>query len=155
MNAALIEIERWSSPWSKRSKRCRTKTCIGWSGREPGFAIICSEARHQYETIEGKLRLLDTIVRSGWIEPTETWKLQSLGITFGDAVAQKMGLSWVAVEDEYGRDPALHDHGTTIVVFPLTTISKRIERGETIDVGKLFDQACHSISRARSELRGA
>jgi hypothetical protein len=113
------------------------------------------EARHQYETIEGKLRLLDTIIRSGWIAPTETWKLQSLGITFGDAVAQKMGLSWVAVEDEYGRDPALHDHGTTIVVFPLTTISKRIERGETIDVGKLFDQACHSISRARSELRGA
>src|SRR4029077_4511416 len=113
------------------------------------------EARHQYEPIEGKLRVLDTIIRSGWIEPTETWKLQSLGITFGDAVAQKMGLSWVAVEDEYGRDPALHDHGTTIVVFPLTKISKRIERGETIDVGKLFDQACHSISRARSELRGA
>jgi hypothetical protein len=114
-----------------------------------------AEARQQYQTIEGKLRLLDTIIRSGWIEPTETWKLQSLGITFGDALAQKMGLSWVAVEDEYGRDPALHDLGTTIVVFPATTISKRVERGETVDVRELFDRACHSISRARSELRGA
>src|SRR6516165_12396147 len=65
------------------------------------------DARHQYETIEGKLRLLDTIIRASWIDPTETWKLQSLGITFGDALVQKMGLSWVMVEDEYGRDPAL------------------------------------------------
>src|SRR6516162_5917973 len=63
------------------------------------------DARNQYETIEGKLRLLDTIIRASWIDPTETWKLQSLGITFGDALAQKMGLSWVIVEDEYGRDP--------------------------------------------------
>ena len=67
--------------------------------------------RHNYETIDGKLRLLDTIIRSNWIEPTETWKLQSLGITFGDALAQKMGLAWVAVEDEHGRDPALQDPG--------------------------------------------
>ena len=113
------------------------------------------DARHQYETIEGKLRLLDTIIRASWIDPTETWKLQSLGITFGDALVQKMGLSWVIVEDEYGRDPALHDHGTTIVVFPATTISKRIERGEAVDVRELFGQACHSINRLRDELRGA
>lgn len=63
------------------------------------------DARDQYETIEGKLRLLDTIIRANWIDPTETWKLQSLGITFGDALFQEMGLSWVVVEDEYGRDP--------------------------------------------------
>jgi len=113
------------------------------------------DARDQYQTIEGKLRLLETITNSGWIEPTETWKLQSLGVTFGDALSEKMGLSWVAVEDEYGRDPALHDYGTTIVVFPLTTISKRIERGERVDIRELFDQACQSISRLRRELKGA
>src|SRR6476646_11374654 len=82
-------------------------------------------ARHQYETVEGKLRLLDTIIRSKWIEPSETWKLQSLGVTFGDALAQELGLAWVAVEDEHGRDPALRDPGTSIVAFPMTTISKR------------------------------
>lgn len=61
-----------------------------------------ANARHHYQTVEGKLRLLDAIVRSGWIAPNEAWKLQSLGITFGDALAQQMGLSWVTVEDEYG-----------------------------------------------------
>ena len=111
------------------------------------------ESLHLYETLEGKLRLLDTILKENWIEPTETWKLQSLGITFGDALAQKMGLVWVAVEDEHGRDPALHDRGTTIVMFPLTTISKRVERGEIVDVRELFENACQTIGRLRSEGR--
>ena len=113
-----------------------------------------ANARHHYETIEGKLRLLDTIVRSDWIARDETWKLQSLGVTFGDALAQELGLSWVTVEDEYGSDPALHEEGTTLVVFPMTTISKRIERGDAVDVRELFDQACRSITRLRGELKG-
>jgi hypothetical protein len=108
-------------------------------------------ARHHYETVEGKLRLLDTVLRSNWIEAGETWKLQSLGITFGDALAQKMGLVWVSVEDAYGRDPALRDEGTSIVTFPMTMISKRIERGETVDAQKLFDAACQDISRLRGK----
>ena len=110
-------------------------------------------ARHHYETVDGKLRLLDTILRSNWIEPGETWKLQCLGITFGDAIAQKLGLVWVAVEDEHGRDPALRDEETSIVAFPMTTISKRIERGETVDVQQLFDMACQSITELRATLK--
>jgi Domain of unknown function (DUF3806) len=111
-------------------------------------------ARDQYETVAGKLRLLDTIIRSKWIEPSETRKLQSLGITFGDALAQELGLAWVAVEDEHGRDPALRHQDTSIVVFPLTMISKRIERGEAVDVFALFKATCQGIARLRNELKG-
>ena len=111
-------------------------------------------ARHQYQTVEGKLRLLDTIIRSSWVEATETWKLQSLGITFGDALREKMELRWVAVDDEYGRDPALRDKGTALLIFPMTTISKRVERGETVNVRELFDQACQSIIDQRSRFQG-
>lgn len=64
-------------------------------------------ARHRYETVEGRLRLLATIIRANWIARNETYKWQCLGITFGDALAQQLGLTWVAVEDEYGRDPAI------------------------------------------------
>lgn len=109
-------------------------------------------SKHLYDTIEGKLTLVETILREKWIEPTETWKLQSLGITFGDALAQKLNMHWVTVEDEYGRDPALHDSGTTIVLFPLTSISKRIERGEIVDVRQLFENACQSVAGLRSQL---
>jgi hypothetical protein len=112
------------------------------------------EARHQYETVAGKLQLLDTIIRSDWIEPSETWKLQSLGVTLGDAVAQQTGLGWVAVEDHHGRDPALRYQNTSLVVFPLTMISKRIERGETVDVYELFNGICETITRVKRQVRG-
>ncbi|MDR1849500.1 MAG: DUF3806 domain-containing protein [Zoogloeaceae bacterium] len=103
------------------------------------------EAQHKYETMENKLVLLQTILDNGWIEKSETWKLQSLGITLGDALAQELGMEWVMVEDEYGRDPALRLSGTTIVLFPLTMISKRIERGEEVIVTELFDVLCDSV----------
>ncbi len=102
-------------------------------------------SRSNYETLEGKLRLLDTILRNKWIQPDETLKLQCLGITFGDALAQKLGLTWVSVEDEFGRDPALTRAGTSLLVFPLTSISKRVERGEEIDVYLLFETACEAM----------
>jgi len=108
-------------------------------------------ARHKYDTLDGKLELIDTILRNKWIAPDETLKLQCLGVAFGDALAQRLGLRWVAVEDKYGRDPALTLDGTSVLVFPLTSISKRVERGEEIEVYELFEDACRTIERVRRE----
>ena len=108
-------------------------------------------ARHKYDTLDGKLRLLDAILQNKWIAPDETLKLQCLGVTFGDALAQKLGLMWVAVEDDYGRDAALTLDGTSVHLFPVTSISKRIERGEEVDVYRLFEQACTTIERLKRE----
>ena len=108
-------------------------------------------SRDKYDMLDGKLRLLDTILRNQWIAPEETLKLQCLGVTFGDALAQKLGLEWVAVEDEYGRDPALVLHGTSILLFPLTSISKRIEQGEDVKVYEFFESACNSVKRLQQE----
>ena len=110
-----------------------------------------SNAVEKYQTLEGKLALLHTILSGQWIAPDETLKLQCLGITFGDALAQTLGLEWRMVEDEYGRDPALVQPGTSIVVFPQTSISKRIETGEWVDVRALFEAACRTIQRLRDE----
>ena len=105
-------------------------------------------ARTKYDTVDGKLALLAEILKNGWIESSETVKLQSLGIAFGDALSQELGLRWVTVEDKYGRDPALELDGTSILTFPLTSISKRIERGESVDVYALFASACSTIRQA-------
>lgn len=107
--------------------------------------------RREYDSLEGKLQLLDTILRNKWVAPDETLKLQCLGVTFGDALAQKLGLAWVAVEDAHGRDPALTLEGTSVRVFPLTSISKRVERGEEVDVYALLEDACRTIERLRRE----
>jgi len=102
-------------------------------------------SQHEYDTLVGKLRLLRTIVSERWVEPHETVKLQSLGITLGDALVQELGMRWVAVEDEQGRNSAIEFPGTTVVAFPLTMISKRIERGEDVDVLELFKSICSKI----------
>jgi len=99
----------------------------------------------KYEPLGGKLRLLDGIISQNFIQPDETWKLQALGIVFGDALVQQLGMEWVTVEDEYGRDPAVAFPGTTLMAHPLTAISKRIEAGETFDVYDLFEGFCSRL----------
>ncbi len=106
-----------------------------------------------YEEYDQKLRLLDAIIQNGWIEPSETWKLQSLGITLGDAFVQRCGFEWVSVEDEYGRDPALRLPGTTIILYPLTMISKRVEKGESVDVYSLIDGVAQKADEVRARFQ--
>ena len=93
----------------------------------------------KYEPVEGKLRVVEAVL--GWVAPSETWKLQSLGVAFGDALAQELVLEWVVVDDEFGRSLGLNWPGTSVYSFPTTTISKRAERGDTIDVRELFAAA--------------
>lgn len=109
------------------------------------------DAERRYGSVKGKLALLATILREGWIEPGETMKLQSLGVTLGDALVQERDLEWVMVEDEHGRTPALRLKGTSVLVFPTTMISRRIERRENVDIYDLFGGVLKLIERARSE----
>ena len=104
------------------------------------------DADSKYATLPGKLSVIVAILENGWVGPSETWKLQSLGIAFGDALAQKLMLDWVTVNDEYGRAPALRWPGTSILSFPMTMISKRVEDGEPVDVHALFEGICGQLS---------
>jgi hypothetical protein len=88
----------------------------------------------KYAPVEGKLRLVGAILANDWVLPTETWKLQALGAAFGDALSQELMLDWVTVEDELGATAALNWPGTSLLSFPLTAISKRVERSERVDV---------------------
>jgi len=42
------------------------------------------------------------------------------------------------IEDEYGRDPAIGYKKTTLLVFPQTMISKRVESGEVVDMRMMY-----------------
>ena len=110
------------------------------------------EARGKYESLEGKLHLLEGILRSNWVAQDEAWKLQSLGVSFGDAFVQKMGFTWIAVEDEIDRTPAIQDVGTTTILFPLPMIQKRVLRGEPVDIRFMFSELCTKIEEFRAKL---
>ena len=104
---------------------------------------------YDFSTTKQKLDLVGAIVDSGLIKAQDKWPLRSLGVVFGDALAQQLDLVWVLVDDEHGRDPALMVPKTTILVFPLTAISKRVEDGESIDVHELFAGFCELIEKRR------
>ena len=84
------------------------------------------------------------------VRPDETWKLQSLGIVFGDVLARVTGAEWVQVDDERGTDAALRFGGPDDLAFPLTMISRRVEAGEEVDVLELFRAVATTIAQKQA-----
>ena len=93
----------------------------------------------KYKTPAGKLDTLRALLEANVFNKSQTYELQSMGVVLGDTFVQEMGFHWVIVEDEYGRDPAIKYKETSIILYPLTMISKRIENGESVDVFEMFN----------------
>jgi hypothetical protein len=108
-----------------------------------------NDASQEYEKFEEKIKLLDVILTSNWINNDETYKLQCLGITFGDALVQYLQFKWIEVEDDFGIDPAIKYGTTSLILFPLTMISKRIENNEEVNIYDLY----HKVKMKVLELR--
>lgn len=97
------------------------------------------DLKAKYQTAAGKLGALRALLTARVFKPGQTYELQSMGVVFGDAFVKDMGFHWVMVEDQRGRDPAIRYKETSIPLFPLTMISKRIEKGEEVDVFDLYN----------------
>ena len=103
------------------------------------------DSKQKYKTAAGKLGTIRAILQGGVFNREQTYELQCLGIVLGDALVQELGMEWIMVDDENGRDPAIRMPGTTIILYPLTMISKRVERGEQVDVFELFNRVAARV----------
>jgi len=112
-------------------------------------ALLADEDSEKYRRPAGKLGLIRAILQGDTFKANETYELQCLGIVLGDALVQELAMEWVMVEDLNGRDPAVRLPGTTIILFPLTMISKRVERGEKVDVFDLFNWCAAQVEEIR------
>ncbi|MCW2601816.1 MAG: hypothetical protein JWM02_3645 [Frankiales bacterium] len=108
-------------------------------------------SKESYKTAAGKLALLHALVEQRIFQRTQTYELQSMGVIMGDTFVQELGMEWVLVEDSYGRDAAVRVPGTSILIYPLTLISKRIEKGEQIDVFDLFNGIAHEVETLKKQ----
>jgi Domain of unknown function (DUF3806) len=87
------------------------------------------------------LSLIQQLLDTRTIERESTYTLQALGLAFGRAfIHVNEGYDWWMVEDEYGRDPAIRYRESSLLAYPRTMLSKRIEDGESVNVTELFDQ---------------
>jgi len=110
-------------------------------------------SKEKYKTGAGKLGTIRAILQAGVFKPNQTYELQCLGIVLGDVFVQELGMEWVMVEDQYGRDPAVRVPGTSIILYPLTMISKRVEQGEQVDVFALFNGVSAQIDQLQRQGR--
>ena len=95
------------------------------------------------------LSLIQRVLDQGSIEREATYTLQALGLAFGRAfVHENRDYDWWMVEDEYGRDPAIRYKRSSLLAFPRTMLSKRVEDGESVNVVELYD----GLTRRLTEL---
>jgi hypothetical protein len=118
-------------------------------------AVVARAAQTRYGVLlpggRADLPILQRLIDDHVFRPDETYELQSLGIVLGQALAHDSGLAWVTVRDEYGEDPALRYRNTSILVYPLTMISKRIEEGREVDVEGLYTTTLTRIGELAAE----
>lgn len=105
-----------------------------------------------YQDTSNKLRVVATILENKWVNPSETVKLQCLGVAFGDALAETVGLDWVTFSLDGDEWPGLRFEETSLFIHPLTMISKRVEAGEDVDVVELFQGLAHQIEELKGQV---
>jgi hypothetical protein len=108
-------------------------------------------SREKYKKAAGKLGLIRGLLANDVFKTNQTYELQCLGVVLGDAFVQELKMEWVIVEDEYGRSPAVRVPGTTILLSPITMISKRVGNGEKVDVFDMFNWAAEKISEMQRQ----
>lgn len=95
---------------------------------------------------------LQTIVDSAQIPIDHSQELESLGIVFGKVfVNATANYDWWVMEDEYGKDVCIRYKETSLLIFPQTMLSKRIEDGEVLHVIDLFNDIRQELDRIKNE----
>ncbi len=98
------------------------------------------------------LKRLQIIIESKQIPVENTKELQSFGIILGKVfVNETPDYDWWIVNNEYGKDVCIRYKETSLLIFPLTIISKRIEDGELFDVVKLYRLLMVDLERIKNE----
>jgi hypothetical protein len=106
-------------------------------------ALVAATAKQKYGTAAltksvADLPVLQRLIDDNVFNKTQTYELQSLGVAFGDVLANELPLRWEMLEDEYGTDPVLRYKDKPVNINALTMISKRVERGEVVNLARLL-----------------
>lgn len=95
---------------------------------------------------------LQTIVDSAQIPIDHSQELESLGIVFGKVfVNATANYDWWVMEDEHGKDVCIRYKETSLLIFPQTMLSKRIEDGAVLNVIDLFNDIRQELDRIKNE----
>jgi hypothetical protein len=120
--------------------------------------VIASEVKQRYGVAsltrtEKDLPVLQRLLDDKVFDKSQTYRLQCLGVAFGDVLASELPLRWVIISDEFGSDPTLRLRDTSININALTMISKRLERDEIVNVFDLLEKTRQALADAEERFR--
>ncbi len=120
--------------------------------------LIADVVKQRYGTTtltgtSADLPVLQRLIDDDVFDKSQSYELQSLGVAFGDVLASEMPLRWVMITDEYGTDPTLRFKYTAINVNALTMISKRLERGERVNLSWLLGETRKQVSATEHRVK--
>lgn len=75
--------------------------------------------------------------------------INAVGLSFGQALVDGVGLDWAVVTDEHGTEIAVHGQPGDILVFPPNLVAKRFERGETGFLQMVYDGIAAQVAELR------
>ena len=101
------------------------------------------EASDKYETVDGKLLIIESILHQSALNALSPDQQGALEIVFGDALAHETGVQWAIVVEDNKRTPVLLIPGSPATIFPLVGFEQM--RSRTDGVRHLFDHAVRTI----------
>lgn len=98
------------------------------------------------------LQYLQRVINDETIDPNNGYATECLGVAFGRVMASnEEGLDWWVVVDQYGREIVIRYRETSIQLDALHLIGKRLEDGEQVDVGALYDGIMTMVNEIKSK----
>lgn len=120
----------------KRELREEEKAAI--EQRRALMESMLAGEEEQFHTAAEKLSLLQVMFDKREILKEQGFDPSCMGVMLGDALCQVLGLTWVAVDDENGSEPAVCFPGTMIFSFPLSAVEKRFKQEMDVNVFYFF-----------------
>ena len=74
--------------------------------------------------------------------------INMVGLAFGQLLADRLGLTWVALTDEHGTEIAVRGRAN-FTVFPTNFIAKRYEKRETDFIALAYDEMVQTAESLR------
>ncbi|MFZ6745886.1 rhomboid family intramembrane serine protease [Undibacterium sp. JH2W] len=112
------------------------------------------EAREQFVSIEGKLKIIAAILQQKGLEGRSLHEVQALEIVFADALVLETGLKWAVVDDDDQRVPVLLKQETSSKVFSLVPASIIMQAVTNGKLHELFDGSVLAIRENQSGQHG-
>jgi hypothetical protein len=109
--------------------------------------IHSEDAPYSHES-GNTLGRLQQLIDSEQYDKNQTSELQSMGFALGDYIQSRYDqFQWIAILDEFGRVLALEHVDSSILVFPITMISKRVENDEEVNMEGLVNRTLEIVSQ--------